>query len=99
MRSSLLPLACTVLCLSGASAQQTPTQTPTGQPAVTFKAEVDYVDVDTIVTDQQGRVVTDLTKDDFEIFEDGKRQQVQLFSFVDLPVRTGGQTEGAFAGR
>ena len=38
------------------SAQQ---QAPSGPPPVTFRAEVNYVEVDAFVTDQQGNVVTD----------------------------------------
>ena len=55
MRSYLLTLMCAILCVTSALAQLP--QTPSGQPAVTFKAEVNYVDVDTIVTDQQGRFI------------------------------------------
>ena len=52
----------------------------------TFKAQVDYVEVDALVTDQQGRFVRDLTKDDFQVFEDGKPQTISTFSLVDIPV-------------
>src|SRR5436190_1953245 len=90
MRSFPLVLIGAVLCLTSASAQQKPATTPPpqvpGQPAVTFKAEVDYVDVDASVTDRQGNFVTGLTKDDFEVLEDGKPQKVQMFSFVNLPI-------------
>jgi VWFA-related protein len=86
MRHALLVLVCAGLCFTNASAQQN--QPPPGQPAVTFKAEVNYVDVDAIVTDQQGRFISDLKKEDFEIFEDGKPQKVDMFSYVDLPVGT-----------
>jgi VWFA-related protein len=55
-------------------------------PPVTFRVEVNYVEVDAIVTDRNGNVVRDLTRDDFEITEDGKPQKVELFTFVDLPV-------------
>jgi VWFA-related protein len=86
MRSPLLALVCASLCFANASAQQN--QAPPGQPAVTFKAEVNYVDVDAIVTDQQGNFVKNLTKDDFEVLEDGKPQKVEMFSYVDLPIRS-----------
>ena len=36
--------------------------------------------------DRQGNFVTGLTKDDFEVLEDGKPQKVEMFSYVDLPV-------------
>jgi VWFA-related protein len=47
---------------------------------------VNYVEVDALVTDGQGNVVTNLTPDDFELFEDGRRQPVATFSFVNIPI-------------
>ena len=38
------------------------------------------------VTDAQGNFVTGLTADDFEVFEDGKPQTIQTFSYIELPV-------------
>ena len=61
-------------------------QTPQAPPSVTFQVEVNYVDVDAIVTDEQGNFVAGLTRDDFEVFEDGKPQKVEMFSYVELPV-------------
>jgi VWFA-related protein len=55
------------------------------QPPLTFRSGVDLIDVDVFVTDKDGRVVRDLTQDDFEIVEDGKPQAIRTFSFVDLP--------------
>jgi VWFA-related protein len=66
-------------------AQQTPPR-PGEQPPVTFKVEVNYVEIDAVVTDQQGNFVRNLTKDDFQVFEQGKPQQVSVFSLVDIPV-------------
>jgi VWFA-related protein len=65
---------------AGQAAQPTPPQTPT------FKVQVDYVEVDVLVTDQQGRFVPDLAKEDFRVFEDGKPQSVSTFSLVNIPV-------------
>jgi hypothetical protein len=62
------------------------TQPVVQTPPVTFKVEVEYVEVDAIVTDKQGNVVRDLTREDFEVYEGGKRQRIDLFSFVDVPV-------------
>ena len=45
-------------------------------PPLTFKVEVNYVEVDAVVTDQQGQFVGDLQPEDFEVFEDGKPQSV-----------------------
>ena len=68
-------------------AQQTPPPRPaTDQPPITFKVEVNYVEIDAIVTDQQGNFVRNLTKDDFVVLEQGKPQSVSLASLVDIPV-------------
>jgi len=55
-------------------------------PPVTFKVEVEYVEVDAIVTDKQGNIVRDLKREDFEVYENGQRQRIDLFSFTDVPV-------------
>lgn len=62
---------------------------PPAQPAQgpTFRVAIDYVEVDAVVTDGDGKFVRGLTKDDFEVLEDGKPQTVTAFSLVDLPVR------------
>jgi VWFA-related protein len=56
------------------------TQTPT------FRVQVDYVEVDVLVTDQQGRFVRDLKKEDFQVLEDRKPQAISNFSLVDIPI-------------
>jgi VWFA-related protein len=68
------------------SAQQTPQQPLTDQPPVTFRVEVNYVEVDAFITDAQGTVVTDLTAADFEVLEDGKPQKISSFSLVNIPI-------------
>ncbi len=59
---------------------------PGPQDPPTFRSGVDLIEVDVIVTDRQGNPLRDLTKDDFEILEDGRSQTVRTFSLVDLPV-------------
>ena len=56
------------------------------QPPITFRAEVNYVEVDARVLDQQGKFVADLKPGDFQIFEDGKAQKVTAFSLVNIPL-------------
>ena len=41
--------------------------------------EVRVIDVDVIVTDRSGKPVTGLTRDDFELFENGKRKEITNF--------------------
>jgi len=42
------------------------------------------VQVDAVVTDKDGRQVTDLTAADFQIFQDGKPQKITGFTYVPL---------------
>src|SRR4029453_15517899 len=71
-------------------ADQQPAQTPPpvepGQPGVTFKAEVNYVEVDARVEDADGKFLSTLGQRDFEVLENGKPQQIPIFSLVNLPV-------------
>jgi len=56
--------------------------TPQDAQRPSFRAGVDSVTVDVTVTDKQGKPVTDLTAEDFEIRETGKLQAVQTFKFI-----------------
>jgi VWFA-related protein len=56
------------------------------QPSVTFRTEINFVEVHAIVTDEKGAFVRGLTRDDFEVYEDGKLQKPAAFSLIDLPI-------------
>ena len=58
-------------------------QTPQ-QPA--FKSGTQVVSVYTTVADSQGRLVADLLQEDFEIFDNDKPQQIQLFENKPQPI-------------
>ena len=53
-----------------------PQQTPT------FRIQIDAVTMDVIVKDENGRFISDLTKDDFEVFEDGVKQDLASLTVV-----------------
>ena len=73
--------------LGGVARAQSPAPVgTTQQPGVTFKADVNFVEIHAVVTDERGNVVKDLVKDDFEVFEDGKPRTASVFSLVDLPI-------------
>jgi VWFA-related protein len=55
------------------------------QEPFTVKVDVELVTVDVVVSDAAGRPVTTLTKDDFEVYEDGKLQEIRSFEPVDSP--------------
>jgi VWFA-related protein len=93
MRRTLLALALVVLCSLSLPAQRPntgqppdPGQPPAGQPPITFRVEINYVEIDAIVTDAQGRPVRNLRKEDFQVFEEGQAQTIENFSLVDIPL-------------
>lgn len=45
-----------------------------------FRASTEVVSIYATVTDRQNRLVTDLTRDDFEVRDDGRRQTLTIFS-------------------
>ncbi len=61
-----------------------PPATPPADDQPIFRAGINFVRVDAIVTDKQGNPVTDLTAEDFEVTEDDKRQQVETFRLVKI---------------
>ena len=75
---SVLLIAC-ALCGVGA------TQQPEQQPV--FRAGRDTVRVFATVTDRDGRLVTTLKQEDFEVRDDGKPQPVTQFDKTPQPVR------------
>src|SRR6195952_1314488 len=65
-----------------APAAQPPDQPPTDQPV--FRAGINFVRVDVIVTDKNGNPVGDLKPEDFEVSEQGKPQAVETFKLISL---------------
>jgi len=62
-------------------AQDQQAQPPADQePVQTFKAQVNVVNVFFNVKDKHGMLIPNLTKDDFQVFEDGKPQTIKYFS-------------------
>jgi VWFA-related protein len=60
-----------------------------GQDRPTFRAAIEAVQVDVLVTDREGRLVSGLTAADFELLENGKPQAITTFSAVDIPIERG----------
>jgi len=84
-RLSILAVLSVVLAGSPSAEQAPAAQRPSASPPpISFGVEVRYVEVDAIVTDKGGKPVRDLTREDFEIREDDKPQQVELAALVDL---------------
>lgn len=62
-----------------------------GEKSIDYKVgvEVDLVMVYTSVFDKEGRFVSGLKKEDFNVYEDGDKQEITSFSQIDLPVTIG----------
>lgn len=56
------------------------------EPSQVFRAGVEMVSLNVTVTDGQGHYVTDLTQDDFSVFEDGAKQDLAFFNRTNLPI-------------
>jgi len=67
------------------AAPSQPPQTPQ-TPQVPFRAGIDLVSLNVTVTDGTARYVTDLTAADFNVFEDGVKQDVTFFTRTNLPI-------------
>jgi VWFA-related protein len=66
---------------------------------VTLRTQVDLVEVPVVVRDGQRRTVAGLTRDDFEIYDSGKKQAITAFSVQSFtpPGDAGGTTAPADA--
>jgi Ca-activated chloride channel family protein len=51
-----------------------------------FRSAIDVVSMSVTVIDAGGRYITDLAEKDFEVFEDGAKQELTLFNRSNLPV-------------
>ena len=74
----------------GAQTPQTPTppaaqvslSKPAPQTQPTFKVAIDLVTNDVVVRDEKGNFVSDLKRDEFEIYEDGVKQDISSMTVV-----------------
>ena len=57
--------------------------------AQSFRSRIDIVQVTVAVTDSEGRLITGLTKDDFQVFEDGNAQAITQFTDARVPISLG----------
>jgi VWFA-related protein len=63
------------------SPQQRPTTQPPPESEDVVRITTNLVQVDAVVTDKNGKVVTDLKPDEVQIFEDGHQQKITHFSY------------------
>ena len=79
--------SCLLGLLTALCAPATVGHTQAQAPQPTFRTGVSVVNVDVVVSDRSGQPVADLTQADFEILEDGKRQDIEQFRLVQVDGR------------
>lgn len=79
------------------TASQSSTAQDKGKPGTddVVRISVTLVQIDAVVTDQKGMQVPDLRPEDFELFEDNRRQQITNFSYVTARPVPGEMTSAA----
>ena len=93
MKKFVLVLAATALSVSIIHAQQ-PTATPPPEDQV-VRISTDLIQIDVTVTDKNGKVVSGLGMNDFEVYENGEKQNLSGVQFMAKSV--GGATIGGNA--
>jgi VWFA-related protein len=68
------------LSLAGIVSHAATPQAPGAPPRPQFGARTEAVLVDVSVTDDKGHPITDLTREDFQVFEDGALQRILTFA-------------------
>ncbi len=91
-----LLVGCFVIALSGLLwAQETSKPTPeanvfAGDPESTIRVDVSRVPLLFTVTDKRNRFITNLDREDFQVFDQGRKQEIREFvRESDLPLRIG----------
>ncbi|HKO61749.1 MAG TPA: VWA domain-containing protein [Pyrinomonadaceae bacterium] len=94
MKRFLISLLAIALCL-GLVAAQTPVapQKPDDDtPDEVLRITTELVQTDVVVVDDKDQIIPDLKIEDFELYDNGKKQDVKFLEFVS--VDTGRRTEG-----
>lgn len=82
---SLTLLILFILLFAVTMFSQTPKPSPPVEDNNVVRISTSLIQVDATVLDKDGKIVTGLTADDFEIYENDKKQKITNFSFVELP--------------
>jgi VWFA-related protein len=86
MKIRFVVLVLALFAAAGVSTHGQAQPQPPQQPQITFRAEINYVEVDARVLDRDGKFVSGLKPEDFQVFEDGKPQKIAAFSMVNIPL-------------
>src|SRR5579859_2010777 len=100
MKRFLAIVAAILLAINGIFAQaQDSSQSPLQQPQYRVRVTSELVLVNVVARDKKGNLVRNLKKDDFVLFEDGKRQNISTFDFENVDeLKTAGAAEATTTG-
>jgi len=79
----LATVVAAVVSVAGARARQA---SPANQQRPSFTSAVDVVSLNVTVAGPQNRYVTDLEEEDFQVFEDGVKQDLVFFNKANSPI-------------
>jgi VWFA-related protein len=86
MRETAVPVVLSLMLMGTGSFAQVPESGRPQEPVATFKSGVEVVTVSVSVRDDNGRVVRNLTKPDFEVLDTGRRREIRDFYVGDSPI-------------
>lgn len=93
MKKALFLFIAAAIAFQAVSAQQ---PTPAPQKDDVIKISTDLIQIDVTVTDKNGKLVTDLTQGDFELYENGEKQDIS--NFMRVSRSSGGASTAGDAG-
>ena len=76
-----VPAVLALVLAAPLASQEPPAEKPAAPP--TFRVDTGVVMLDVVVRDKKGRMVRDLRPEEVQVFEDGVKQQVTAFRFVE----------------
>src|ERR1044072_258750 len=88
MKKLLLVYLCIVV-FAVAAFSQTPSPTPpVDEDHDVVKITTNLIQIDVTVTDSKGQIVTDLKPEEIEVYENGIKQNITNFSFINAETRS-----------
>ena len=84
-----------VFAVSAAAQTPSPTATPPEDDADVVKISTTLIQLDAVVTDKKGNQITDLKPEDFEVYENGKKQEITDFAYITGQTKPAGEDNRA----